>query len=83
MVFLNDLSEIVAVKMGINFGGGNGLMTQHFLYSPQIGSALNEVSSEGVPKGVRTHFFVQPCFIYQIFDVHKNHLPTEFFPPAV
>ena len=40
--------------MGIDFGRGNGFMSEHFLHRPQISSAFNQMGSKGVPEGMRT-----------------------------
>lgn len=31
---LQGITQVVAVEMGINFGGGNAFMSKHFLHSP-------------------------------------------------
>ena len=38
--------QMLEVQSGINLGGGDGRMSQHFLYSAQIAGRLQNVRSE-------------------------------------
>ena len=68
MEFFNDLFEIIAVKMSINFGGGDRLMAQHFLNSPQIGTTFTQVGSKRMAESMRTDGFLQSNFGGKGFD---------------
>lgn len=41
--FTDHLPEVIAIKVGIDFSGGNGFMAQHFLDSPQVGATLYQM----------------------------------------
>lgn len=55
MEFLNDLSEIIPVKMRIDFCRGYRLVSQHFLNGPQIRATFNKVGGKAMPEGVWTY----------------------------
>jgi hypothetical protein len=40
MVLFDDVFDVFPVQMGIDFGGGDAFMAQHFLHSTQVGTAL-------------------------------------------
>ena len=40
--------------MGIDLGGPDTLMSQHFLDGPQVSPSLQQMGCERVPEGVRT-----------------------------
>jgi hypothetical protein len=42
----NDLTQIVAVEVGIYFGGRDGFMAQHLLHCAQVGTTLNQMRGE-------------------------------------
>ena len=44
--FPDHLLEIIPVEMGINLGGGDGFMSQHFLDGPQIGTTFDQMGSK-------------------------------------
>ena len=52
-VMLDDFTaECLAVKVGIDLGGGDRLVAQHHLDTAQVGAALEQVCREGMAKGV-------------------------------
>ena len=73
-VVLDDfLPQPVSVNMCIDFSSSNTLMTQHGLYSSQIGSSLQQMGCKGMAEGVRTDFFCDAGFVGQLFDEVENH----------
>ncbi len=54
-----DESEAVAVNMGVNLGGGNIDMAEHFLDTSKVGAACQKMRSETVPKGVGREIAVE------------------------
>ena len=47
------LLPCAAVHVGVDLGGRYVLMSEHFLYNPQIGSMLDQVGGERMSEGVR------------------------------
>ena len=82
MKFGDHLTQIIAVEVGVDFRGGNGLVTQHFLYCPQIGSAFNQMRGKGMAKRVGADCLLQAYTGGQILneEKHRNprHLPATF-----
>ncbi len=58
MMFNNFLTEEMTVDMGIYFGGGNLLMSQHLLYHTYVGTSLQQVSSKRMTKHVGADFLL-------------------------
>ena len=44
--------DIVAVEVGVDFGGGDAFVAEHFLHGTEVGAALHEVGGERVAEGV-------------------------------
>ena len=49
MVFQDRGTEEIPVQVGVDFSGGDGFMSQHLLNGPEISSAFDKMSGEGVP----------------------------------
>ena len=79
----DDLPQVIAVEVRVDFGGCDGLVAEHILHRTQVGAALNEVRGKGVPKRVRTHVFVDTRLNHCVFDNQKNHHPRELFATGV
>lgn len=71
--FLDYLLEVLPVEVGVYFGGGNRLMAQHFLHSPQIGPSFNKMCGKGMTESVRADAFLHANFFCQVFDNVKYH----------
>jgi hypothetical protein len=46
MGFIPDAAEMLRLYVGVDFGGGDSGVAEHFLYSPQIGPAGQHVGGE-------------------------------------
>jgi hypothetical protein len=46
MKILNHLTQIITIKMGIDFGGRYRFVSQHFLNSTKIGPSFDQVRSK-------------------------------------
>jgi hypothetical protein len=67
MIPVQGLPEKFAVEMGVDLGGGDTFMPQHFLDGPEVGAAFDEMSGEGMAKGVRGYVFVDAGETDQVF----------------
>ena len=47
MAVCHFLPKERAVDMHVDFGGGDALMSEHFLYGTQIGAALEKMRGKG------------------------------------
>ena len=79
----NGVSQILPVKVGVYFRCGNGLVPQHFLYSPEVGSALDQMCGKGVPEGMGTHFLINSCDFQKLLNNDEHHNPAQPAAPAV
>ena len=48
----NGFTQIGFVQMGIDFGSGDGFVSQHLLHGPEVGTPLHQMGGKGVPEGV-------------------------------
>ena len=78
MEFSYCLSQVFLVEMGVNFGGGNGLVSEHLLHCTQVGAVAHKLGGEGVAETVRTYGLVYPRFLHRCLYKHKYVLPREF-----
>ena len=62
----NDLPQKIPVEVGIDFGGGDAGVAQHFLHGAQVGPAFYEVRGEGVAQRVRADGFAQAGLLGQL-----------------
>ena len=83
MIIEDGLSEEFCIDVGINLGGENGFVTEHFLNGTKVGSHFDEVGGKGVAEGVGTNGFVDACFGGEVFDDVKNHNPAQTGTPAI
>ena len=57
MILGDIFLDIVAVEVGVDFGGDDALVAEHLLNGTQIGATIDEVGGERVAEGVRTDGF--------------------------
>ena len=75
MAVCHFLSKERAVDMHVDFGGGDALMSEHFLYGTQIGAALEKMRGKGVTEGVRTDVFLNPALAAEFLYNVEYHCP--------
>ena len=63
--------QILSVNMGIDLGGDDVRMAQHFLDRAKVGPAFKKVSGEGMPERMGGNFLFDPCF----FSIFFNDFP--------
>lgn len=68
--------------MRIDFGCGDGFVSQHFLHGPQVGSAFDQMGCKGMPERVRRDPLPQIDLDCQILDDREDHDPSQS-PAAV
>src|SRR5690606_12150825 len=68
---------------GIDFGSGNAFVSQHLLYSTQVGTAFDQVAGKRMAERVGTDFFLQSDFCRKVLDDNKYHDPGQRRAPAV
>ena len=66
--------DVVAVEMGIDFGGGDAFVPQHLLHGAEVGATFHKVRGERVAEGVRTDGFGDAGRCSQCLDNQKDHL---------
>lgn len=54
------IPEILPVKVSINFCCENGLVSEHFLNSPEVGSSINQVGRKRMPESMWTDILLNP-----------------------
>lgn len=69
--------------MGVDLGGSDAFVSQHFLDGAQVGATFDEVRGKTVPEGVRADVFLEPYTLDLFFDDEKYHHAAEFFAPFV
>ena len=73
MAVCHFLSKARAVDMHVDFGGGDALMSEHFLYGAQIGAALEKMRGKGMTEGVRTDVFLYAALAAEfLYDVEYH-----------
>ena len=72
MELLVNAFEAVLVDMGVNLGGGDIGMAEHFLHDTQIGPAAEKMRGERMPQHVRRDALFQP----RLFGVHLEQAPN-------
>lgn len=53
MVLLQHIAQVFPVQMGIDLGGGDAFVPEHFLHGHQVRAAFHEVRGERMPEGMR------------------------------
>src|SRR4051812_18539812 len=56
---LVDFFEVFGTDVGVNLGGGNIPVAEHFLDAAQIAPPVQQVGGEGVPEGMWADLLVQ------------------------
>jgi hypothetical protein len=83
MILHHYLLEVVTVKVRVNLRSGDGLVPQHGLHGPQVGSTLNEMRSKRVPKSVRADILAKANVAGQLLDDQEYHHPTQRATSAI
>ena len=73
MAVCHFLSKERAVDMYVDFGGGDALMSEHFLYGAQIGAALEKMRGKGMTEGVRTDVFPEAALAAEFLNELEYH----------
>ena len=63
--------------MRVDLGGGDAFVAEHLLHGTEVGTTFDEVRSEGVTEGVRTHCFLDARVFHPLLDEHEDHLASE------
>lgn len=67
------LSETGGVDVGVDLGGGYGLVAEHGLDGTEIGTAFEQGGGEGVTEGVGRDGLPNAGFLHKIFDHEEDH----------
>ena len=65
------------IDVGVDFGGEDGFVTEHFLDDAKVGAVLDEMGRERVPEGVRGNLLVDAGNLRLILYHIKYRYPTE------
>ena len=68
MMLDNLGAQAVGVDMSIDFCGAYVFVAEHTLYDAQVGTALEQVGSEGVAQGVGADGLLDACLLGQFGD---------------
>ena len=71
------LAERAAVKVEVDFGGGDRLVAEHLLDGPEVGAPLQEMGGEGMAEGVRADSLGDAGGRSQVADDVENHDATQ------
>ncbi len=55
------IAKARAVKMDVNLGGCDALMSEHLLDGAEIGAPFEQMGGEGVAEGMGRNIFSYPC----------------------
>lgn len=83
MELVQHLPQVIPIEMGVDLGGGDAFVSQHFLDGTQVGTTFDKVGGKTVPEGVRADVFLEPDTLNLFFDDEKYHHAAEFFAPFV
>ena len=61
MKLLMHLPEFFVCNVGVNLGGSDGAVPEHFLDRANVGAIHQEFRGIAVAKGMRGHFFDNAC----------------------
>ena len=64
-----------AVDMGVDFGGEDALVAEHFLDGAQVGAVFDEVGGKGVAEGMR-RYFLGNAGLHSVCLYHLEHRDT-------
>lgn len=82
MMFDDFRTQHVSVDMCINLRGGDGLMSQHTLDSPQVGTAFKKMSRERVSECMWTDVFLNTRYCSQFFYHVEYHNARQVRPSS-
>jgi hypothetical protein len=83
MELVQYLSEVIPVEVGVDLGGGDAFVSEHFLDGAQVGTTFDEMSSKTMPEGMRADVFLEPDAFDLFLNDEKYHHAAEFFAPFV
>ena len=83
MKLQNITTEVIPVKMGVNLCCGDGSMAEHFLHSPQVGPALDEMGGKRMAESMRADRLPDSGLFSQVFNDIENHHPRELLSPVI
>ena len=83
MKLFEGLPEEFAVEVGIDLGGGNAFVAEHFLNGAEVGAAFNEVGGEGMAEGMRGDVLGDPGLLYEVFEQQEDHHAAKAAAAAV
>ena len=55
MIILKNLAQAFVGDMGVDLGGSDGGVAEHFLHAADVGAILQKVGGEAVPQAVRSN----------------------------
>ena len=58
MVLVHGLVQMAGVEVGVDFGRGDGFVSEELLYLADVGAPLQQVGGEAVAESVRTYLLV-------------------------
>ena len=73
VVVFEGFSQELAVHMGVNLGGGNACMTEHFLDCSEIGAAFNQVCGKRMSEAMGRYGLSDSRLSDQVFEDQENH----------
>src|SRR5580692_10263930 len=77
MIPVQRLPQELAVQVGIDLGGGNAFMAQHFLYGAEVGATFHEMGGEGMTEGVGGNVLGNAGLPDKVFQEQEDHDPGE------
>ena len=69
--------------MRIDFSGAHAGVSEHLLYSKEIGTAFEEMGGETMPEGMGTDGFVDAILLGEFFHDEEDHLACQTCASAV
>ena len=69
------LAERAAVKVEVDFGGGDRLVAEHLLDGPEVGAPLQEMGGEGMAERMRAYVLFNACHFRLLLDDMEYHDP--------
>jgi hypothetical protein len=83
VIAVEGLAQEFAVEVGIDLGGGNAFVAEHFLDGAEVGAAFHEVGGERMTEGMRGDIFCDTGLPDQVFEEQEDHLPRKLAAPSV
>ena len=83
MITVEGLAEEFAVEVGIDLGGGDTFMAEHFLNGAKVGAAFYQVGGEGMAKRMGGDVLADPGVFDEVFEEQKDHNAAKAAAAAV